>query len=290
VPIAAIALDFDPILRLGDIAIRWQAVALAGGILVALAWAAVAGRRNRLGSDDLLFVVVGAVPGAVIGGRIGHVLGHADYYGANPEAIVDAAQGGLTLATAIAGGALTGMLVARLLGAPVRSWLHLAAVPTLFAVAIGKLAMALAGSGQGRPTDAAWATAYVGPGPWASLAPDIPSHPAQVYEALVAAAVAAALAIVLAAGADRERSGRAFLAGIGLWALGRALVGTTWRDAQVLGPLSVEQILTLALAAGCLVLMAVPMSWAVRSGGERDPSSAGGPGPEWPDPATRPRF
>ncbi|HSK52623.1 MAG TPA: prolipoprotein diacylglyceryl transferase family protein [Clostridia bacterium] len=288
-PIAAIALDFDPILRLGDIAIRWQAVALAAGILAALTWAAVAGRRHQLGADDLLFVVVGTVPGAVVGGRIGHVLGHADYYGANPQAIVDAAQGGLTLATAVAGGLLTGAIVARLLGTPVRWWLHLAAAPTLLAIAIGKLSMVLAGSGQGRPADAAWATAYVGPGPWASLAPDIPSHPAQVYEALVAAGVAAAVVLVLAAGADRERSGRAFFAGIGLWALGRALVATTWRDAQVLGPLGVEQVLTLVLAAGCLVLLAVPIGWAAQSDGWRDPSAAG-EGPEWPDPATRPRF
>jgi hypothetical protein len=101
--------------------------------------------------------------------------------------------------------------------------------------------------------------------------------------------VAAALALVLAAGADRERSGRAFFAGIGLWALGRVLVATTWRDAQVVGPLNVEQVLTLMLAAACLVLLAAPIGWPARSDGLRDPSAAGA-GPEWPDPATRPRF
>jgi phosphatidylglycerol---prolipoprotein diacylglyceryl transferase len=288
VPIAAIALDFDPILRLGDVTIRWQAVTLATTILLALVIAAVIARAARLRPDDLLFVVVGATPGAVIGGRLGYVLAHADFYAANPTAIVDPAQGSASLALAVAGGVLTGAIVARLLGTPIQPWLHVAALPVLLAIGLGKVAMALAGSGQGARTDAQWATSYPGPGPWGSLAPDLPAHPSQLYEAIVALAVAVALAALVGRGAANPVTGRLFLAGVAAWAVGRFAVGFTWRDPTILGPLRVEQLLTLAVVAGCLWLLAmlpaaVPQNRAGHRGGH-DPE------PSWPEPSSRPGF
>ena len=196
-PIAVIAFDFDPVLRLGDVTIRWQTVALAATIFVALCLAAGVARRTTMRPDDLLFVVVGIVPGAVIGGRIGEVLAHADFYQSRLGSILDPGQGTLSLSLAVAGGALSGAIVARLLGTPVRAWLHIAAMPVLFGIAFGKLAMVLSAAGQGVPSELAWATAYLGPGPWSTLAPEIPSHPSQVYEAIVALAVLALIAMVV---------------------------------------------------------------------------------------------
>jgi len=54
VPIAVITFDFDPVLDLGDVTIRWQTVALAATIFVALCIAAAFARRTRLRADDLL--------------------------------------------------------------------------------------------------------------------------------------------------------------------------------------------------------------------------------------------
>ena len=285
-PIASIVLDFDPILRLGDVTIRWQAVALTAVVLVALALTALRARRAGLRPDDLLFIVVGVVPGAVIGGRLGYVLGHADFYRDNPGAIVDPAQGSATLGLAVLGGMLTGAIVARLLGTPIRPWLHAATLPILLSIGLGKLAMILVGAGQGIPADLAWATAYAGRGPWGSLAPEIASHPTQAYEGLVA--LTAALVIALAGRAFGAGTGRIFLAGVGLWAIGRFAIGFTWRDAEVVGPLRVEQLIALAVVATCAVLLVIrPAGSTVGGVGRDDPATAQ---PEWPDPATRPRF
>ena len=73
-------------------------------------------------------------------------------------------------------------------------------MPVLFGIAFGKLAMVLSAAGQGVPSELAWATAYLGPGPWSSLAPELPSHPSQVYEAIVALAVLALIAIAFSFG------------------------------------------------------------------------------------------
>ena len=168
------------------------------------------------------------------------------------------AEGTLSLSLAVAGGTLSGAIVARLLGTPVRAWLHIAAMPVLFGIAFGKLAMVLSAAGQGVPSELTWATAYLGPGPWSTLAPEIPSHPSQVYEAIVALAALALIAMAFSFGVFREPTGRAVLGGIAVWAFGRAIVGMVWRDADVLGPFGVEQVLTLAVGTVFLALTLVP--------------------------------
>lgn len=285
-PIAVIALDFDPVLRLGDVTIRWQTVALAATIFVALCLAAGLARRTAMRPDDLLFVVVGIVPGAVIGGRIGAVLAHADFYQSSLGSIVDPGQGTLSLSLAVAGGTLSGAIVARLLGTPVRAWLHIAALPVLFGIAFGKLAMVLSAAGQGVPSELTWATAYLGPGPWSTLAPEIPSHPSQVYEAIGTVLVALLVLVASSLGLFRSADGRRLLVALVGWGAVRAAVSVTWRDPAVIGSLPaggvIAIVVAIAAAAGAVALSV----WWPR----REQARAAAARPNWPDPETRPPF
>jgi phosphatidylglycerol---prolipoprotein diacylglyceryl transferase len=258
VPTAVINITFDPVLRLSDTSsVRFETVGLAIVLFLGLALAARIGSITPtigpyvpapgLRVDDLVFIVVGAVPGAIVGGRLGYVLNHLDYYRANPGAILDPAQGGLTLTLAVPLGILTGGLIARLLGAPVGRWLHAAALPLLFVLAAGKLAGVLGATGQGSPTDLPWATTYEGPGPWGSLGAAIPSHPSQVYEAALVGLAIVALAAVSRVEFIARRDGAALFAALALWAVARFLVAFTWRDPAVAGPLRMEQLLDLGL-------------------------------------------
>ena len=253
VPFAVIAFDFDPSLRVGDGAVRWETLVVAGAIFLGLALAAIGARALALRQDDLLFVVLGIVPGAVVGGRLGEVLLHPAFYLAEPGRIVDPAIGSLELAGAVVGGTLSGALVAALLDGAVGRWLHVATLPLLLGVAVGKLGMLLGGRGQGLPWDGQWATAYLGAGPWGSLGPSTPSHPAQLYEALATLVVLVVVMVLFAVPGLRRPDGRAFAIGLGLWALARAVVASTWREPAVLGPLNAGQVVCLAIVAGALV-------------------------------------
>lgn len=306
--LAVIVLDFDPTLRVGGAVIQLQTLAIALVILVAILLitrlAVVERRRgSRPGApsglsdmadlrlDDLLFMILGAVPGAVIGGRLGSVLVHADYYRANPNSILDPGFGGLTLGLAVVGGLLSAAYVGRLLAAPVSAWAHVATLPLLFGLAAGKVALAIGGTGQGLPSDEALATAYLGAGPWGSLGPEVPSHPAQLYEAVATAIAFALVGAAMAFGAFSRRDGAALFAGLALWGIGRAVVALTWRDAPVLGPLRVEQLIALVIAVSALGGLLMLRRGAVRR--LPLPTPTGGPeapSPEWPDPETRPRF
>jgi prolipoprotein diacylglyceryltransferase len=218
VPLAVLELGFDPLLRIGQLTIRWQTIGVTVALLAALALAALmapdvsaqrpffrrrrpdltphfpsapkidptgadqSGRRLRL--DDMLLIVAGIVPGAVIGGRIVHALDFLGAYVAQPLSLFDPFVGTLSLLGAVLGGLASAVYVARLIGAPVRRWADAAAVPLLLALGLGKLAQLLGGSGQGLPFDGPWAIAFTGAGPWVSTVPQLSAHPAQVYEGL----------------------------------------------------------------------------------------------------------
>ncbi len=257
VPDAVIAFDFDPLLRIGDGVVRWETIGVAGGIFVALVIAGSIVRRLHLREDDLLFVVLGVVPGAVIGGRLGYVLVHPAFFQADPGRIIDPSVGSLELALAVVGGAITGALVGALLDGRPGRWLHISALPMLVVVAVGKLAMVLGGTGQGQPTSGEPATAYLGPGPWGSLGPALPSIPSQLLEGFATLAVAAVFIAVMRWPAARRPDGRAFLIALAAWAGVRLIIATTWRDPVVLGPFRAAQLIALAVLIGSVVLLAV---------------------------------
>lgn len=249
--VGVLTLSFDPVVVLGDTAsVRVETIALALVLFIGLALAVRMGRVGpgpALRIDDLVFMVVGAVPGAVVGARLGYVLDHWGFYQANPSLIADPAQGGFTLTLAIPLGLLSGAVIGRLLGSPIGRWLHALAAPMLFVLAAGKLVGVLGGTGQGAPSDLAWATAYAGTGPWGSLAAEVPSHPSQVYEALGVAAAIVALWLVSRVPLIARRDGAAMWAAIGLWCVVRFIVGFTWRDPEAVGGLRTEQVLAVAV-------------------------------------------
>jgi phosphatidylglycerol:prolipoprotein diacylglycerol transferase len=274
VPLGVITLAFDPVVELSDTSsVRVETIALAVVFFLALVLAARMGSITPaigpyvpapgLRLDDLVFILVGAVPGAIAGGRLGYVLDHLDYYKAYPAAILDPAQGGLTLTLAVPLAILTGGFIARLLGAPVGRWLHATAFPLLFALGAAKLVGVLGATGQGAASDLPWATAYAGDGPWGSLAAQIPAHPAQVYEAILVGLAIAGLAALGRVEVVARRDGAAMFVAVGLWAIARFLVAFTWRDPAVLGPLVMEQLLdigVLAMAAlGLLERLRAPL-------------------------------
>lgn len=270
-PLAVIRFEFGPYLVLGEGAIRWEALGIAFAVLAGILWVAlVAGRTPthegwigdeepeegtelqeawHLRRDDLLFIVLGAVPGAVVLGRAFYGLVHLDYYGELPRALLDPSLGALSLTGAVLGGVLTAAYVAALLDAPVGRWLHVAIGPVLLVLSLGKAAQVLGGSGQGAPSDQPWATAYLGPGPWGSLDPATPANPSQLYEAGATLLVLLLVLLLARFTTYRRGDGRLFAVGIALWALVRAAVAATWRDPAALGPLGVEQLLCLGLAA-----------------------------------------
>ena len=286
-PIAVLTFGFDPVAHpFGDVAVRWGVIALAGVLIASLLITGVLARAARLRVDDLAFIAIGAVPGAVVGGRLGYAFLHWDYFGSHSSAITDPAVGSLELGLGVLGGLLTAGYVARLLGAPVGRWLHVAGGPLLFGLGAGKLSEVLTGSGQGAPSNAAWATAYSGPGPWGSLAPALPSLPSQAFEGIATLVLLTGLTLVLMAGVFERSDGRACFLGLGAWALLRAAISTSWRDEPV----------ALGLNAGALIAILVVLvstagfAWFAAIAPRLEERAVRAAEVRWADPESRPKF
>jgi prolipoprotein diacylglyceryltransferase len=257
---AVIELSFDPTLHLGDLAIRWQALAVAAGVLLALLVAArlasvrprdgAAGRSLRL--DDLLYLTVAILPGAIVGGRLVSGLAYLDAYAAQPATLLDPARGGFSLLGAVLGGALSATYIAGLLEGTASRWAAVAAVPMLIAIGAGKAGQFVGGGGQGSFTDVPWAVSFSGVGPWQSVAATVPAHPVALYEAIWAFAGIPFVLWAGRGGAVRE-GWRPFVIALCWFLAGRALLGTFWRDDRVVGPLGAEQ----AMAAVSIALVVV---------------------------------
>lgn len=262
---AVVNLDFDPWLHLGAFVVRWEALALALVLVVCLLLFGWSVRRTIPGvrTDDVVFVVLAALPGAIVGGRLVHGLDFLGAYAADPTALLDLGRGSLSLVGAVAGGVLSGAYVCRLLGYAPGLWLDAAAESLLLAIGLGKLAMAVGGAGQGAPDSGTFATAYLGPG-WVSANADVPAYASQVYEGLWVLAGAALLLLLTHAAAERwPGSGRRFLAAMCWWLCGRLAIGFTWRDDRAIGPFNAEQLATAALLI--VAVATLPLVSAVRS-------------------------
>ena len=262
---AVIILSFDPLIQVGDLVVRWQTVGVTVALLIGLAVAATYGAgilRTRsdpsaLRLDDMVYILLGVVPGAVVGGRVVHAIVYSEFYAADPMRLVDVSVGTLSLTGAVVGGTISGLYIARIIGAPARRWADAAVVPLLLTLGFGKLAQLLGGSGQGTFFDGAWAVAFAPPGPWVSPLPAVPAHPSQVYEGLwLLLAVPLTVLWLFRERASRERmaalgardfGGGLFVAFLVWFLLGRVVVGFTWRDDQVLGPLNAEQLISIVL-------------------------------------------
>lgn len=286
-PIAVLTLGFDPIAHpFGDVAVRWGVLALAGVLIASLLLAGLLARAVELRSDDLAFIAIGAVPGAVTGGRLGYALLHWDYFGSRSQAIFDPSVGSLELGLGVLGGLLTAGYVARLLGAPVGRWLHVATGPLLFVLGAGKLTMVLTGAGQGAPSDAPWATAYAGSGPWGSLAPALPSQPSQAFEGIATLVVLTGLTLVLMAGVFERSDGRSLFLGLGAWGLLRAVLSSTWRDPTTALGLNAGGL----IAIGVVVVSTLGFAWIAWLSPRRQERARRAAEVRWADPESRPPF
>jgi prolipoprotein diacylglyceryltransferase len=297
---AVVRLDFDPTIALAGLTVRIDTLALAGVVLLMLLLAALGAGRMRsqseagpgeavpdsvkLRRDDLILIAFGAVPGAIVGGRLGYGLVHLDYYSPDPSILTDPSKAGLTLTLAVVLGALGAVLVARLLSAPISRWLHVASVPLLIGLGLGKLAMVLGGSGQGQFSDSSLATEYVRQGAWGSPSANYPALPSQALEGALVLAAAALILVIPFLWRIRLRRWRRvalptlqprrdhllldgfgrFLTALSLWAAARFAAAFTWRDAVVAGPFRAEQLVLIGLFVGCVLLLAAAGLWQWR--------------------------
>lgn len=246
----------DPVaVRIGPLAVRWYGLAYLSGFLLGVWTLRRLARSGRLPirpeeAGDL----VGCLAlGVLLGGRLGYVLFYnAPYFAGHPWKIVAVWEGGMSFHGGLIGVGVALWAYARRRGVdpwPLADGLAVAAPPGLF---FGRLANFVNGELYGRVTDLPWAMVFPGGGP-------LPRHPSQLYEALAEGLLLGLFLWYL----WRRRpvpglTAAAFLAAYALARFGVEFVREP--DPQlgfVLGPLTMGQCLSLAMALAAAVLAGV---------------------------------
>ena len=98
----------DPVaLRLGPLSIRWYALCIVTGLVLAVYLSMREAPRRKIKPDDILDFILIAFPLAIVGARIYYVAFEWGYYSQHPAEILAVWNGGI----AIYGGLLTGALI-----------------------------------------------------------------------------------------------------------------------------------------------------------------------------------
>lgn len=265
---ATITIDIDPVLlALGPVTIRWYGLIMSVAILAGVLFGIREGSRRGFSQDDLLYVVLWAVPFAFVGARLLHVIDGWEYYAAHPLQIVALREGGLAIYGGLLGGLAGGALAAG--RKHLLSWklLDVAAPAMILGQAIGRVGCFINGDHQGYPTRLPWATSYVHPG---SMAPDsLPRHPTQAYELLYDLAV---FALLLLLRDHLRRDGVLFTVYAALYAFGRFWISALREDAPFLLGLKEAQVISVVVLVVTLPLMV--HLWRQRAPGAENAQSA----------------
>jgi phosphatidylglycerol---prolipoprotein diacylglyceryl transferase len=238
-----VTVTVDPILvSLGPLAIRWYGVVALAGLGLAVWLSLRELRRTSLDARLALAGLAWALPAGLIGARLAQVLGDWGYYLTSPAELWQLNLNSLALWGGLAAGGLVfAARVGRGGAARRRRILDVVAPYALLGIAIGRLGEFLDGQGQGLASLAPWATQYTNR---LAATPDfgVSRHPAQLYDALVAFGLFAALSLAPRRLPDGSRVALALIA----YGAVRVALGAVRLDPAFAFGLQIEQVLALA--------------------------------------------
>ena len=252
--IATINIGMDPnLVTIGSFTLTWHglmsALAVAVGFLVIIRLAKGAG----ITASSATPIILWGIFGGIIFARLFHVLDEFALYSRNPADIFKIWEGGLAIYGAILGGAVTGVLYAKLRGSSMEFLGRLgdAAAPGLIlGMAIGRVGCTINGDARGTPTGLPWGVAYTHPNHYLTTQTGgYVGHPAPVYEIIWDLLV---LAVLWRLRGRLKPDGVLFLLYLCLYSVGRFFISYVRVNKEVLFGLQQAQVIALLVLIICV--------------------------------------
>lgn len=230
----------DPIaISIGGISVRWYALFILLGIVVAIWAARELARRRGMDPEFILDIAPWVVVAGLIGARAYYVLLRFEYFLDHPDEIANIRLGGMTIHGAIVAGVLTLAILCRRRGQRLLAWSDLIVPGLAVAQAIGRWGNWANQEAFGTPSDLPWAV-EIAPGRRPDeFATSATFHPTFLYESLGNLIVGLVLAwIVVRMPRDRRlREGDALWIYLVAYGALRFLIERIRTDSLYIGPL-----------------------------------------------------
>jgi len=253
--------NIDPVaLALGPVQIRWYALAYVTGIL--LGWVYIKKLLNlypedqRPSKDHIDDFMSWAIVGVILGGRLGYILFYnLPQYLSNPIKILYVWEGGMAFHGGLIGVVLAVILFSMKHKLNVLRFGDLICCAAPIGILFGRVTNFINGELYGRVADVPWGMIFPHAG-------ELPRHPSQLYEAgLEGAFLFLVLFVCTRFRAIRDKAGMLSVIFIAGYALSRMFVELFREPDAHIGFLSfgltMGQILSIAMVAGAVVLLAV---------------------------------
>lgn len=224
----------DPVaFNLFGLEIRWYGIIIASGMALALSLAYQRAPSEGVDREDLLDILLPAIPMGVIGARLYYVLFNLEHYNSLKE-VLNLRSGGLAIHGALILGIATAIIVCKYKKLQVLRVFDLLAPSLALAQAIGRWGNFMNGEAHGGPTDLPWAITINGQ----------KVHPTFLYESLWCLALCIFL-LWLAKG--KKFHGQLTFLYFILYSIERFFVEGLRTDSLMIGQFKQAQLLSLGL-------------------------------------------
>lgn len=230
----------DPVaFEVAGIGIRWYALFILMGIVVALAIIRMLARRRGMDPTFVLDVAPWVILSAICGARLYYIALKWSFYQDHPGEAINLRLGGLTIHGALAAGILLFALFCRRRGYRFLAWADvvIAAVPV--GQAIGRWGNWANQEAFGTPTDLPWAVTIDPSRRPAGYETQSTFHPTFLYEGIADLGIAALLiwVVLKMPGSRRLREGDALWIYCALYGIARLVIEQMRTDSLSIGPL-----------------------------------------------------
>lgn len=222
--------------------IRWYGILIALGMLLGITIANYTSKIRGTDYDELLNIVLLALPIAIIGARLYYVLFNLSYYSANPSEIINTRQGGLAIHGGIIAGFFTAFIYTYKKKLNFWNFADVAAPSIILAQAIGRWGNFFNGEAHGGPVSESFIKhfpAFIQKGMYIDATYYQPTF---LYESIWNVCVFLILIVLLK---KTKKPGLVFFTYLGLYSIGRFFIEGLRTDSLMIGPLRIAQLVSL---------------------------------------------
>jgi len=228
----------DPIaFEIFGVEVRWYGILIALGMLIASVIVLKTAKKNGYKEDDIIDLILVALPSGIIGARIYYVIFSWDYYAGDFLQMLNLRGGGLAIHGGVIGGLIGGYIFCKRRRLNFFELADFVAPGLVLAQSIGRWGNYANGEAHGGVTDL----------PWAILVDGQYVHPTFLYESIWNFLIF--IFLIFIGKKLKKKHGDLFLMYMGLYSIGRFFIEGMRTDSLMLGPLRVAQVISLVLVA-----------------------------------------
>ncbi len=229
-------MDINPVaFTIFNIDIMWYGILIAAGVIIGTLLALKESRRIGFRDEDLIDLLIIAIPAAVIGARLYYVIFQFEYYKDDLSQIFNIRGGGLAIHGGIIAAVIAGIIYCKIKKVNFWQLADIVAPSLILGQAIGRWGNFINQEAYGRVTNL----------PWGIMVNGVKVHPTFLYESMWNIVVF--FFLIWYRRKSIRKDGEVFILYGILYSIGRFFVEGLRTDSLMLGDLRVAQVISIII-------------------------------------------